>query len=59
MRLVYFNIQKISTNIHKVHRNSKWKYPNKFSNFVFYISNFTQGFYDISKSDRSLGLHNN
>ena len=34
--------------------NSKRKYPNKISNFVFYISNFTEGFYVILRSDQPL-----
>ena len=37
-----------------MHGNSKWKYPNKISNFVFHISNFTEGFYVILRSDQPL-----
>ena len=38
--------------------NSKRKYPNKISNFIFDISNFTEGFYDISRSDQPLSSTN-
>ena len=56
MRLGNLNTHRksVRANILQVHRNSKWKYPNKISNFIFHISNFTNGLNDISKSDRPL-----
>ena len=52
--LTYSYRKSVRINIHKVHGNGKWKYPNKISNFIFHISNLTEGFYDISRSDRLL-----
>ena len=57
-RSVHLKKQKISTHKHAWSKQnySKWKNPNKISNYTFHISNFTEGFYNISRSDCPLTL---